>query len=473
MKKIYISILLASTISFLNAEQITKVEQNNSDLNLTIYNDSVAMVTEQRKVNFKEGKQHIIYENVPSNIIQESVRTKFSNELTLYSQNYSFDTINFNSLLKFYLGKKISYINNSNKKVEAFLLSENPILIKDLETKEIIVINDNEKILFPEIPDSMSLTPSLFWNVYAKKNQENGFIKINYLTNGFNWLSNYTLSINKKSSLNGWITVTNNSGVDYPNANLTFLAGDINLFKKNIYEKQYMATMDLKENSLAATPMAGFTPEINDLEFNGYHLYKIPFKESLKDKETKQISFINKEDLKYKEFGKTKLTTNIFSRSVVPINFDSIIEIENTKENGLGISLPKGLIRVFKEDKDNIEQFIGESEINNISTNDKFSLKIGKLFDIKGEYKIINHETNTSHMYHEKEIKLSNRSNQKIDLKIEDLIQQGNNKVISTNTCEKEKKCIIKDIAKNYREINISLLPNEEYVFNVTYDIIF
>lgn len=473
MKKIYISIILTSVMSFLNAEQITKVEQNNSDLNLTIYNDSVAMVTEQRKVNFKEGKQQLIYENVPSNIIQESVRTKFSNELTLYSQNYSFDTINFNSLIKFYLGKKISYINNTNKKVEAILLSENPILIKDIETKEIITITNNEKIIFPEMPESMTLTPSLFWIVDTKKNQDNGFIKINYLTNGFNWLSNYTLSINKKSSLNGWITVTNNSGVDYPNANLTFLAGDINLFKKNVFEKQYMVAMDMRENAIATAPIAGFTPEIKDQAFNGYYLYKIPFKESLKDKETKQISFINKEDLKFKEFGQTKLTTNIFSKGVVPISFDSIIEIENTKENGLGLSLPKGIIRVFKEDKDNIEQFIGESEINNISNKDTFSINIGKLYDIKGEYKVISHETNTNHMYHEKEIKLINRSNDKIDLKIEDFIQQGNNKFISTNTCEKDKKCIIKDISKNYREIKIMLQPNEEYVFNISYDIIF
>ncbi len=472
MKKTYISFLLASTITILNANQITKVEQNNSDLNLTIYNDSIAMITEERKVNFKEGKQQIIYENVPSNIIQESVRTKFSNDLTLYSQNYSFDTINFNSLTKFYLGKKISYINNLNKKVGAILLSDNPLLIKDLDTKEVIVLTNQEKIIFPEIPESMTLNPNLFWIVDSKKAQDNGFIKINYLTNGFNWQSNYTLSISKKSALNGWITVTNNSGIDYPNANLTFLAGDINLFKKNVFEKQYMtANMDSKE-SFAAMPLA-FTPEVTEEAFNGYYLYKIPFKESLKDKETKQISFINKDNLKFKEFAQTKLTTNIFNRNVVPITFDSMIEIENTKENGLGLSLPKGLIRVFKEDKDNIEQFVGESEINNISTNDKFSLNIGKLFDIKGEYKVISQETNTNHMYHEKEIKLTNRSKEKIDIKIDDLIQQGNNKVISTNTCEKDKKCSIKDIAKNYREISISLLPNEEYVFNITYDIIY
>lgn len=469
MKKSYISLLLA-TISCLNADQITKVEQTNSDLNLTIYNDNIALVTEERTVKFKEGKQQIIYENVPSSIIQESVRTKFSNELTLYSQNYSFDTITFNSMLKYYVGKKVSYINNLNKKVSAILLSENPLLINDLETNEIFTITDTDKILFPKIPETMTLKPSLSWNINNKKDQENGIININYLTNGFSWKSDYILSLSKNPSLNGWITVTNNSGVDYPNANLTFLAGDINIFKNNVLEKQFDS--NLKEVRLMAMA-APETPTINELAFEGYYLYKIPFKESLNDKETKQISFINKNDLKLKEIAKTQLTTNIFSKSIVPITFDHVIEIENKKENGLGIALPKGLIRVFKEDKDNIQQFIGESEINNISNNDKFYVNTGKYFDIKGEYKVMAQESNISHMYHEKEIKLSNGSKEKVDIKIEDLIQQGNNKVISTNTCEKDKKCEVKNIAKNYREINISLLPGEEYIFNITYDIIY
>jgi len=38
------------------------------------------------------------------------------------------------------------------------------------------------------------------------------------------------------------------------------------------------------------------------------------------------------------------------------------LELENTKKNNLGIPLPKGTIRVYKEDKDGSLQFVGETE---------------------------------------------------------------------------------------------------------------
>jgi len=61
------------------------------------------------------------------------------------------------------------------------------------------------------------------------------------------------------------------------------------------------------------------------------------------------------------------------------------LELENTKKNNLGIPLPKGTIRVYKEDKDGSLQFVGEDRIDHTPKDEKFKIKIGEAFDVVGE----------------------------------------------------------------------------------------
>jgi hypothetical protein len=47
--------------------------------------------------------------------------------------------------------------------------------------------------------------------------------------------------------------------------------------------------------------------------------------------------------------------------------------------------LPKGTVRVYKEDKDGSLQFIGEDQIDHTPKDEKFKIKIGEAFDVVGE----------------------------------------------------------------------------------------
>jgi hypothetical protein len=61
------------------------------------------------------------------------------------------------------------------------------------------------------------------------------------------------------------------------------------------------------------------------------------------------------------------------------------LELENTKKNNLGMPLPKGTVRVYKEDKDGSLQFVGEDRIDHTPKDEKFKIKIGEAFDLVGE----------------------------------------------------------------------------------------
>ena len=60
-----------------------------------------------------------------------------------------------------------------------------------------------------------------------------------------------------------------------------------------------------------------------------------------------------------------------------------MISFKNSKENSLGIPLPKGIVRVFKEDlEDGSLEFIGEDNIDHTPKDELIKLGTGTAFDI-------------------------------------------------------------------------------------------
>ena len=60
--------------------------------------------------------------------------------------------------------------------------------------------------------------------------------------------------------------------------------------------------------------------------------------------------------------------------------------MSNTKENKLGIPLPKGTVRVFKEDSaDGSLEFIGEDSIDHTPKDENITLTTGNAFDISAD----------------------------------------------------------------------------------------
>jgi hypothetical protein len=63
------------------------------------------------------------------------------------------------------------------------------------------------------------------------------------------------------------------------------------------------------------------------------------------------------------------------------------LDIENSKKNGLGMPLPKGIVRVYKADKSGAKQFIGEDNIDHTPVDEKIRIKMGEAFDVVGDRK--------------------------------------------------------------------------------------
>jgi len=466
-KKIILSLLASS---FLFANNI-EVPTNGSDLKITIYSSNLAFINDSRTVNVEKGKHNLVYQGVPKNVISESVIPTFLNiPVSLYSQNYMYDLISRNSMLIKSIDNEVEYINNNDFDREepmvhnGTLLSVSPTMIKRTDGK-IITLNNPNQIIFNKIPDNMITKPSLVWEADIGRNG-NLNIDLKYLSTGITWKSDYVLNLkeNSRLDLNGWISINNNSGVDYNNAQITCLAGEVNRnpIRNNHGGRVMVQKAMMMEDSIA------LDKEVVEESFSGYHIYKIPFKQDIKNNQKKQIVFIDKKDVNFELYG---LATNSYfgNYGKQKLSFNKIIEFKNEKENNLGIPLPQGSIRMYQKDKSGETHFIGENRIGNIPNKETIKLKVGTLFDVVGEKKITKFNVNKFEREIETTYEIKNRGKEDIEVRIKETIPTYGRKITSTTSCSGI--CSFEKESAFIRIFKVKLKKDSVYSFKTYFEV--
>ena len=68
-------------------------------------------------------------------------------------------------------------------------------------------------------------------------------------------------------------------------------------------------------------------------------------------------------------------------------------QFKNTRENGLGVPLPGGVVRFYRsDDADGNLEFVGENRIEHTPKNEQVRVKTGTAFDLIGERTVTNFE---------------------------------------------------------------------------------
>ena len=106
------------------------------------------------------------------------------------------------------------------------------------------------------------------------------------------------------------------------------------------------------------------------------------------------------------------------------------IEFKNSKENKLGIPLPAGKVRVYKQDPaDKALEFIGEEQIDHTPKDEDLSLQIGNAFDIVGERKQTDFQIETGRHWMQEtiEIKLRNHKTEDVTVRVKEPMYRWTN----------------------------------------------
>jgi len=107
-----------------------------------------------------------------------------------------------------------------------------------------------------------------------------------------------------------------------------------------------------------------------------------------------------------------------------------VVEVKNSKENNLGMALPKGKMRLYKRDEaDGSLEFIGEDEIDHTPKDETVKLHIGDAFDIVGERKRTDYKIDASrHIITESfEIHVRNHKTEPVEVLVKETLYRWNN----------------------------------------------
>jgi hypothetical protein len=391
---------------------------------LTIYNVNLGLVKDQRQITLPADTFELRFTDVASQVIPASIQIRSlaaPSSLRILEQRYEHDLLNPQRLLEKYVGKEVKlFVENQYTEredtVTATLLSVDggPIFKIDDD----ITFGHPGRILFPKVPENLTSKPTLVWlleNTMTKPQK----IEAVYLTNAINWRADYVLALNARddrADLSGWVTIENKSGASYANATLKLVAGDVSRVK----DDPELRTRVLAREGMVAKAAA---PQFKEEEFFEYHTYSLQRPSTLKNNQTKQIHLLSadqvpvKKELVYQ--GSRQYYHNRIAEPAANQKVGVILEFQNKKENNLGIPLPKGVVRVYKQDAEGGLQFAGEDAVDHTPKDETIRVKMGQAFDVVGSRKQTDWKKLAADTYEAAfEISLRNHKKEEVTVKV-------------------------------------------------------
>ncbi|MFM9913500.1 MAG: DUF4139 domain-containing protein [Methylophilaceae bacterium] len=373
------------------AEETRSTLQDQQSVAVTIYNENLALVKDQRRITLNSGQNQLAFRDVSALIRPETALLRsISNAggLSLIEQNFDFDLLTPQKLLEKYVGKKVNVIHTNTATgiettEEAQVLSANNGVV--LKIGDRIETGIPGRIVYPDVPANLRDRPTLVMslNNNASTQQE---VELSYLTGGLGWKADYVAELNASDSkldLSGWVTLTNTSGATYQNAKLQLVAGDVNRVREEMQPVRAMAKMDMV--------MAAEAPRMAEESLLEYHLYTLDRPTTIAENQTKQVALLSASNVPVRKelvlHGADYYYQSSYGDLGQKMKVGVFVEFDNKESSHLGLPLPKGSIRVYKKDAAGNAQFVGEDRIDHTPKNETVRLKLGDAFDVTADKK--------------------------------------------------------------------------------------
>lgn len=372
------------------ADEIVSTLADQQEVAVTIYNEDLALVRDQRQVNLPQGPVDLALREVSARIRPETALLRSLTRpggLTMLEQNFDFDLLTPRALLEKYVGREVQLVRTHPETGEERFETASVLAANDgvvLKIGDRIETGVPGRLVFPAVPANLRDRPTLVVSLdNARAGQQT--TELSYLTGGLGWRADYVAELNPNDSaldLSGWVTLTNQSGTTYRNAMLQLVAGDVNRVRDD---------MLLRGDMVMEATMAKAAPQMSEEALFEYHLYTLQRPTTIRDNQTKQVSLLNAAGVAvHKEFrlqGNPYYYRGQQGDLGQKLKVGVFVEFTNRKKDNLGMPLPKGIVRVYKQDKQGRPQFVGEDRIDHTPENETLRLKLGDAFDVTADRK--------------------------------------------------------------------------------------
>jgi hypothetical protein len=370
-----------------DAQEISLATSSRTSLGITIYNDGQALVRDARRVTLARGPQTVAFREVAATIRPETASLKAvgGGGFDLLEQNFDFDLLTPTALLRKYVGRQVTVIHTNpatgaESSEQATVLATNDGVV--LRYRDRIETAVAGRLSFSDVPANLRDRPTLSMLLDAAHGGEQQ-VELTYLANQVGWKADYIANLNPEATrmtLNGWVTLTNQSGTAYQNARLQLVAGTLNRVAGEI---KPMAIQQLAAKASRAA-------DLSEEKLGDYHLYTLPRATTIEDNQTKQVALLSASDVPVqREYVLQNNAVDWWYQARRPdmqkgLKPSVYLRFEN-RGGELGIPLPAGVVRAYMPDSGGGSQLIGEDSIAHTAKGEQVSLRLGEAFDLTAD----------------------------------------------------------------------------------------
>ena len=349
-------------------------------IDITIYADNQALVQDVRNVTFIGGKQRIEFKNVSAQIRAETA-SLVASDMGIIEQNFDYDLLSPSKIMENAVGQTITLVRTNpatgaETREQAVVLAANGGVVLQIGNRIEVLRDDGlpVRVIFDHIPPNMRADPTLSVTVQAKAGTREAALR--YLTPGLGWRADYVALYDEGKGtidVQGWVTLTNNSGTTYNDARTVLVAGSPRMLNQGYNRRGYQGGDD---SLVEAGTESGTRARLGD-----YYLYPLAERTTIANLQTKQVSFLDVHGAPAQHGYEARF--GWLQTSDTPISAATVYSFSNSANGGLGDQLPAGVVRFYLKDARGQAQFIGEHAIGHTPMGSKLALSTGDAFDVK------------------------------------------------------------------------------------------
>ena len=373
-----------------NAQQVEEGPGGPDRVSLTVYNQNIALVEDVRNLNVPAGRSRQEFPGVSASIRPETVGLS-GRGLSVVEQNFDYDLLTPGKLMESAVGNEIGIVrtnpgSGAQTTERARVLAANQGVVLQIGDRIEVLGDDGvpTRVIFDRVPQNLRPRPTLSVTLDAEGAGRRE-TTLSYLTSGLTWKADYVARFDEKAGkldLTGWVTLTNNSGATFSNAQTRVVAGDVNLIgnQGGYNPRQPVRSGGVRGNGT----QSGGEGALADV-----YVYPLPEAVTVANNQTKQVGLIDAAGVPATK--RYLRVINGFSTAEQPI----AAEVGVIFANGSGAAaraLPAGVIRVYVKDEAGEPRFIGESQVDHSPAGSEIVVTTGDAFDVTVQPRLVSSE---------------------------------------------------------------------------------
>jgi len=424
-------VLLLSSVLILPAAAAAQTGPGN--LAVTIYNENLALVQDTRQLNLPAGRSRQEFPNVSGQIQPETV-TLGASDVSIVEQNFDFDLLSPQKLMEKAVGEEITLVRTNpatgaEERERARVLAVNGGVVLQIGNRIEVLRDDGlpVRVIFDKVPDNLRARPTLSVTLESSRGGARP-VTLSYLTGGMGWKADYVALFDEQKGVidvQGWVTLTNQTGTTFDNADTLLVAGNVAQEQQGYYDPRRRRPMGgIYPPPPPPPPPPGNRPGIETPareSLGEFYLYPLKERTTIANQQTKQVSFLDVTGAAARRafvFRNGWLQTQDQAASA-----SSVLQFSSSRNAGLGDALPAGTVRVYMKDARGQAQFVGENQIGHTPMGSDIAIVTGEAFDVKVQPVMEQRErVNSSRWRTRMRYTLTNASPRSVTV---DLIQSG------------------------------------------------